>query len=98
MKQVLLQFLGKRKFGNIRELEMRKFRFLFFVQDARMDFEFFCTTKAANSLKVSKTCFSLDKKFTTIIPEIEVFFVCPLVGQMYENSPYDFKDPKFLIR
>ena len=26
------------------------------------------------------------------------FFACPLVGQMYENSPYDFKDPKFLIQ
>ena len=26
------------------------------------------------------------------------FFVCPLVGLMYENSLYDFKDPKVLIQ
>ena len=68
--------------------------------------------KTANSLKVSKTCFSLDKKFTTIIPEIVIFFVYPLVGPswvleivgrifiqlLYENSLYNFKDPKFLIQ
>ena len=56
------------------------------------------STKTANSLKVSKTCFSVDEKYTTIIPEIKFFFVCPLVGLMYENSLYDFKDPKFLIQ
>ena len=27
-----------------------------------------------------------------------IFFVCPLVGQMYENSPFDFKEGKFLIQ
>ena len=26
------------------------------------------------------------------------FFLCPLVELMYENSLYDFKDPKFLIQ
>ena len=54
--------------------------------------------KMVNSLKVSITCFSLVKKFTTIIPEIKFFFVSPLVGQMYENSHFDFKDLKFLIQ
>ena len=71
------------KFENIVSLQVAKIMYLY---------------KSGQLLKVSKTCFSLDKKFTTIIPEIEVFFVCPLVGQMYENSPYDFKDPKFLIQ
>lgn len=52
----------------------------------------------ANSRKVLITCFSLVKKFTTIIPEINFFFVSPLVGQMYENSHFDFKDLKFLIQ
>ena len=28
----------------------------------------------------------------------KIFFVCPLVGLMNENSLYDFKDPKFLIQ
>ena len=59
---------------------------------------FVSDTKTAYSLKVSKTCFSLDEKYRTIIPEIKIFFVCPLVGLMYENSLYDFKDPKFLIQ
>ena len=44
------------------------------------------------------TCFSQVKKFTTTIPEIEIFFVSPLVGQIYENSHFDFKDLKFLIQ
>ena len=37
-------------------------------------------------------------KNMSFIPEIEIFFVCPLVEQMYENSPYDSKDPEFLIQ
>ena len=54
--------------------------------------------KFESFMKVSITCFSLVKKFTTIIPEIIFFFVSPLVGQMYENSHFDFKDLRFLIQ
>ena len=36
--------------------------------------------------------------YNLLIPEIVFVFVCPLVGQMHENSPYDFKDPKLLIQ
>ena len=54
LKQVLLQFLGKRKFGSIRELEMHKFRFHFLVQDAKMDFEFFCNCFLLHLFPVSQ--------------------------------------------
>ena len=77
-----------------KSLKLLKFENIVFLQVAKIMYIY----KTANSLKVSKTCFSLDEKYTTIIPEIKIFFVCPLVEQMYENSPYDFKDPKFLIQ
>ena len=77
-----------------KSLKLLKFENIVSLQVAKI---MYLSANTANSLKVSKTCFSLDKKFTTIIREIEFFFVCSLVGQMYENSPYDFKDPKFLI-
>ena len=71
------------KFENIVSLQVAKIMYLY---------------KSCQLLESFRNMFSLDKKFTTIIPEIEVFFVCPLVGQMYEDSPYDFKVPKFLIQ
>ena len=77
-----------------KSLKLLKFENIVFLQVAKIMYIY----KTANSLKVSKTCFSLDEKYTTIIPEIKFFSVCPLVEQMYENSPYDFKDPKFLIQ
>ena len=54
LKQVLFQFFGKLKSWNIHELEMHKFRFLFLVQDAKMDFEFFCTCFLLHLFPVSQ--------------------------------------------
>ena len=77
-----------------KSLKLLKFENIVFLQVAKIMYIY----KNGLLPESSKTCFSLDEKYTTIIPEIKIFFVCPLVEQMYENSPYDFKDPKFLIQ
>ena len=48
----------------------------------------------ANSLKVSITCFSLVKKFTTIIPEIKFFFRLPSCRTNVRKFSLRFQGPK----
>ena len=91
------------KSEQIMELSTQHFRFPIFKSLKLLKFENIVFLQVAKIMYLYKNgqiteSFSPDKKFTTIIPEIVIFFVCPLVGQMYENSPYDFKDPKFLIQ
>ena len=71
------------KFENIVSLQVAKIMYLY---------------KNGQLPKSFKNMFFTGQEIHNYNTRNRIFFVCPLVGQMYENSPYDLKDPKFLIQ